>query len=360
MSQISQRQRIMAASAGDVADGLPFFHYWRHCQQGSVERACRNRGMGLCWSRPGHVERLHDVEVVERQVSWSGQPAWRRTFTTPVGEVSTMEIREAGVGQWHGQRSWRDVTPWQVERLIKEPDDYAVVQYMVEHTEYVADNFPIEQAMDWLGEDGVVLCYLPHSPMQTLMIDWVGSEGGRFYYHLADHPELVEGLYRALCRSREALHEIAARSSAPIAMCGDNMDDFLVSPRLFEQYFMPVYAQQAEVLHAHGKLMAVHMDGRLNAIKELIGRTEIDIIEALHPPPMGDLRLDEALRLWPDKSIWVGFPSATYDEGPDATREYARELLRQTGEGGRVVIAASTENQVSNENLLALAEVLGT
>ena len=113
------------------------------------------------------------------------------------------------------------------------------------------------------------------------------------------------------------------------------------------------------MLHEHGKLMAVHMDGRLNAIKELIGRTEIDIVEALHPPPMGDLPLDEALHLWPDKSIWVGFPSATYAEGPEATAAYARELVRQAGDSGRVVIAASTENLVSNENLLALTEVLG-
>ncbi len=359
MRQMTRRQCILAASRGEGPDLPPFFHYWRHSQIGAAERECRNRGMGMCWTRPGHVERLHDVEVVERQVTWSGQTAWRRTYTTPVGEVWSTELREPGVGQWHGQRSWRDVTPWHVERLIKEPSDYAVVQYMVEHTEYAADSFPIEQAMDWLGDDGVVLCALPHSPMQTLMIDWVGSEGGRFYYHLADHPDLVEGLFQALCKSREALHEIAARSPAPIALCGDNMDDFLVSPRLFERYFMPLYAQQAQVLHEHGKLMAVHMDGRLNAIKELMGRTDIDIVEALHPPPMGDLPLDEALRIWPGKSIWVGFPSATYDDGPEATRQYARQLVRQAGDNGRVVIAASTENLVSDENLLALAGVLG-
>jgi hypothetical protein len=35
--------------------------------------------------------------------------------------------------------------------------------------------------------------------------------------------------------------------------------------------------------------MSVHMDGRLNVLTDLIGRTPIDIIEALHPPPMGDL-----------------------------------------------------------------------
>jgi hypothetical protein len=358
-SKMTRRERIMAASQGAMPDRLPFFHYWRHSQMGWAERECRNRGMGMCWTRPCHVERLHDVAVSESQVSWNGKVAWRRTYSTPVGEVWQTELRERGVGQWHANRSWNDVSPWQTDRLIKQPQDYAVVQYMVEHTEYEADYFPIEQAMDWLGEEGVVLSALPHSPMQTLMIDWVGSEGGRIYYHLADHPRIVEGLYQALCKSRAALCEMAARSPAAVVMCGDNIDSFLVSPQLFERYFMPVYAQQAGVLHEHGKLMAVHMDGRLDVLKDLIAQTDIDIVEALHPPPMGDMSVVEALEAWPQKSLWVGFPSSVYAQGPEATATFARQLVAQAGDSGRVVIEASTENLVSNENLLALAGVLG-
>jgi hypothetical protein len=357
-SHMTRRERILAASHKRRADRLPFFHYWRHSQIGWAERECRNRGMGMCWTRPCYVEKMHGVEVSETRGASSGQAVVRRTYTTPVGSVWIEEKREPGVGQWHAQRSWRDVSPWQTARLIKGPEDYPVVQYMVEHTEYIADNFPIEQAMDWLGDDGVVLSALPHSPMQMLMIDWVGSEGGRFFYHHADYPDLVEGLYQALCKSREPLYEISARSPAPIVLCGDNIDGVLVTPKLFERYFMPVYDAQAQALHGHGKLMAVHMDGRLRALKELIARTGIDIVEAFHPPPMGDLSLGEALSSWPDKAIWVGFPGSVYLHGPGATKRYALHLLGEVGTGERVVIEMSTENLVSNENLLALTSVL--
>ena len=68
--------------------------------------------------------------------------------------------------------------------------------------------------MDWLGDDGVVTDALPHSPLQMLMIDWIGSEGGRFFYHHVDYPDLVEELYEAICGSRESLYEIAAKSPA--------------------------------------------------------------------------------------------------------------------------------------------------
>ena len=358
MVEMSRRERIMAASQKKPADRLPFFHFWRHSQIGWAERECRNRGMGICWSRPSYVTTMHDVEVTERPVVSSGQVVLRRTYSTPVGSIYEDEKREPGVGLWHGQRSWRDITPWQTERLIKGPEDYEVLKYVVEHTEYTPDYFPIEQAMEWLGDDGVVIDALPHSPMQMLMIDWVGSEGGRFFYHHVDHQELVDDLCRAISRSRAPMYEIAAKSPAPIVMCGDNVDGFLVSPGLFEGYFMPEYEKQAKVLHQHGKLMAVHMDGRLNSLKELISRTPVDIVEAFHPPPMGNLPISEALSLWRDKSIWVGFPGSVYALGPEETTAHALGLLRESGSGDRLVVEMSTENLVSNENLLALTSVL--
>ena len=168
----------------------------------------------------------------------------------------------------------------------------------------------------------------------------------------------MEELYHAISKSRESLVEIAAKSPAPVTLCGDNVDAIIANPTLFQKYFMPEYEKQASVLHRHGKLMAVHMDGRLRVLTELIGQTPIDIIEAFHPPPMGDLSIGEALAAWPTKAIWVGFPSSTYQAGPRATRAYALELLKGLGAGDRLAIAMSTEGQVSNENLVALTDVL--
>ena len=358
MTAMTHRERLMVATQKGQADKLPFFHYWRHSQIGWAERECRNREMGINWVRPPYTMTMHGVSVSEEQTVISGQVVIRRTYSTPAGSIYLDERREPGVGQWHAQRSWRDISPWQTARLIKQPEDYNVLKYIVEHTEYIADYFPIEQAMDWLGEEGVVLDGLPHSPMQMLMIDWIGSEAGRFFFHYADYPELVEELYRAIAKSREPLYEIAAKSPAPIALCGDNIDGVLVNPKLFEQYFMPEYVKQAKILHHHGKLMAVHMDGRLNVLKDLIAQTPIDIIEAFHPPPMGDMPVGEALSLWPNKVVWIGFPASIYDLGPEATRIHALGILREVGAGERLAVAMSTENLVSNENLRMLTAVL--
>lgn len=358
MTDMTRKERIMAATGNAQADKLPFFHYWRHCDFGWAERECRNRGMGICWERPSYTQKMHGVETTETRSIVSGETIIRKTYKTPVGSIYVDEKWAPGTGQWKAMRGWQDVTSWQTDRLIKGPDDYKVLQYIVENTEYRADYFPIEQAMDWLGEEGVVIASLPHSPMQMLMIDWVGSEGGRFYYHHADYPDLVDETYQAIAKSREPLYEIVAKSPSPIARSGDNIDGFLVTPPLFEKYFMPDYEKQAAIFHGQGKLMSVHMDGRLDNLKDLINQTSIDIIEAFHPPPMGDLSLGEALSLWQDKIIWVGFPGSIYSLGPDSTREYTLDMLKEAGDGKRLAIAMSTENLVSNDNLLAVTSVL--
>jgi hypothetical protein len=54
----------------------------------------------------------------------------------------------------------------------------------------------------------------------------------------------------------------------------------------------------------------------------------------------------------------LGFPSAAYDLGPAAIRKHAIDLLREAGAGDRLALAMSTENLVSNEDLLALTSVL--
>jgi hypothetical protein len=358
MAEMTRRERILKANNREKVDKLPFLHNWRHMQIGWAEREARNRGMGVSWARPSYVTRIHDVDITEQWLKKDGQTVYHRVFSTPVGTVYQDEMRAPGTGQWHGMRGWDDITPWCTARLIKEPEDYKVVKYIVEHTEYIADYYPLEQAKNWLGDEGVVMDIQPHQPMQTLMIDWVGSEGGRFFIHHAKYPDLVEDLCQAISKSREPMYEIGAKSPADFIWCGDNIDGVLVNPRLYEKYFLPEYEKMARICHKHGKLLASHMDGRVGVLKDLIARTPLDIIEALHPPPMGDLPIGEALKAWPDKVIWVGFPGSVYTMGPKATRAHTLDLLRDTVPGERMVIEASTENIVSNENLLMLTSVL--
>ena len=358
MAEMTRRNRILTTSRKGRADKLPFLHNWRHCQLGWAERACRNSGMGISWARPCYIQKMHNVEYTEQQKVSTGTVEVRRTYSTPVGSIYMDEKREPGVGEWHANRSWNDVQPWAKSRLIKKPEDYDVLKYMIENTEYIPDYFPIEQAKEWLGDDGVVLSWIPKTAMSQMMIELVGGEEGRFYIHHARYRDKVEEIYEAMSRSLEPLYEIAAKSPAEIIWIPENLEGYLVNPMLFEKYFMPEYEKCARVVHEHGKLLGAHMDGRLNVLKDLIAKTPIDIIEAFHPPPMGDLTISEALSLWKEKVIWLGYPGAMYTLGPEEVKKHALELLRSAVPCERLVISMSSENLVSNENLLMLTSIL--
>jgi len=47
-----------------------------------------------------------------------------------------------------------------------------------------------------------------------------------------------------------------------------------------------------------------------------------------------------------------------YILGPEAVKKHALNLLREIGSGDRLVVEMSTENLISNENLLMLTSIL--
>ena len=138
---MTRRDRILTASRKERADRFPSFTTGGIARPGGRNRECRNRGMGINMLRQPYVEKVHGVEMTEMRMTVEGRPVIRRTFSTPVGSVYEDEFREAGTGQWKLTRSWKGNQAWITARMIKGPEDYKVVKYMVEHTEYIADYF---------------------------------------------------------------------------------------------------------------------------------------------------------------------------------------------------------------------------
>jgi hypothetical protein len=298
---------------------------------------------------------MPNVEVVVRNQQTQSSSS-KTEFITEVGSVNELCKKEPGVGEWKGKRSWRDVTPWIVKRRITTPEEYDVVKFMVEDTVYQPDYFPIIQAKNWIGEDGVIVANLPHSPMQMLMIDWVGVPS--FYIHYAKYRDRVEELYKTLDEKYKEIYKIAAESPADAIMFGDNLDGVLVNPNLFKKYFIPSYEKCAKVIHDRGKILISHFDGRLNVLKDLIAKCPQDVIEAFHPPPMGDLELQEALTLWKDKVILIGFPGSIYSLGTESVINYLFNLLKSVGPGFGLGLEVSTENLVSDKDMLILSDIM--
>ncbi len=109
-----------------------------------------------------------------------------------------------------------------------------------------------------------------------------------------------------MCNSFWPAIELTGESPARVVWSAENVTSEPTTPSLFEKHYLPFYNDVADMMHANGKLYGVHFDGNLAALKDLIARTALDIIEGFTPPPMGDLDLKEAMGVWPGIEIENG------------------------------------------------------
>ena len=90
----------------------------------------------------------------------------------------------------------------------------------------------------------------------------------------------------------------------------DNVTGIITVPDMFERYCVPFYNQVARLMHDNGKVLAVHLDGAMQPLKDLIARSDIDVVESFSLPEVGgDMTIEEAFDAWPDKAVVANIPA---------------------------------------------------
>jgi hypothetical protein len=98
---------------------------------------------------------------------------------------------------------------------------------------------------------------------------------------------------------------------------------------MYRDYYAPHYNEAAEAFHKKGKLLTCHYDDNMKTLAKEIGATGIDCIEAFTPAPDTDMTLVEAREAWPDKILWLNFPSSVHLKLDTEVEETAVSLLNE-------------------------------
>jgi len=316
---VNVKERILTAMHWGEPDRVPLTVYEWMLSRGTIERQLREHGVGLIVRLPPHQVEYRDVEILTREYQEQGKKLIRRTIRTPVGEVwQTLEPDPA-----YGTSNWIR------EHFIKGPDDYRVIESYYRDAIY-HDNFEaIREAQRRVGEDGIVLVRVAKSPIQEMLYQLMGYEQFAIDYH--EQRALFDSLHAVMAKRYEELYDLAARSPVEILQLGDNISSDVVGKDRYRKYLMPEYRKIMTRLAGTGKQLAVHMDGRLQSLVDEIAAAEFDIVEAMTPPPMGDVSVREARRRWPNKALWINFTSSMHIEPPAAIEAHTRELLAEAG-----------------------------
>ena len=324
--RMTLRERLLTTLRGGVSDRIPWNVYAWLAPDSEATRTLHRQGLGFMGTRRIFRPLYDGVTMTEERKSSGGQPHFYTRIETPAGQLTEEAVLEPNYG-----------SRWIRKFFITGVEDYPAAEYLFRHTRFEPDFAPWRQADAEMGEGGIVVGEIMPIPIMTLMVSWMGVE--RMVEGIYDHAEWFDALIDALNQHYERHIQLAAESPAEIIWFGDNVTGTIISPRLFERYCAPVYARAVPVLRRAGKIPIAHYDGSNRPLVHCLAQTDLPVIEAFTPPPMGDLSVAEAKAAWPDKVVWVNLPGSLFLEPAEAIYAYTLDLLREgAGPGpGRAV-----------------------
>jgi hypothetical protein len=312
------KERILTAMHWGEPDEVPLTVYDWMLPRGLTERTLREAGVGLIVRLPGHRVAHREVEIESREYFEAGRKRIRRTIRTPVGESHQVLDPDEAYG----------TSNWIHEHFIKGPDDYRVLEFYYRDMIFEENFAAIREAQRRVGTDGLLVLRVAKSPVQEMLYQLMGLE--RYAFDYLERRDLFDSLHAVMAGRYEELYDLAAGSPAEILQLGDNIYSDMVGRERYRRYLVPEYAKLMDRLAGTGKRLAVHMDGNLRSLLPEIAAARFDIVEAMTPPPMGDVSIREARESWPDKALWINFTSSVLIEPPDAVAAHTRHLLAST------------------------------
>lgn len=347
------RERILATYRGEQPDKLPFmldlshWFYHRYKLPWDLSKAYLEPEYALLDYHKRHdvgfylpncasfynVNFADDVrpETVKSTVRGAEQITW--TFHTPIGSVARTRIWEEETYSW-GIRDWS----------ITEAEQLNVLAYAMSRRRFTPAWERYQAWVDYVGDTGVVYMPVGYSAMGYLLSYWMGIEN--VMYAAVDWPEAMQKAIDQINANTLDLVDLLCQSPAEVIIMGDNFSSDVQPPHFFRQWSEPFYAEAIRRLHAAGKYVAVHIDGRLRGALAMFRDCGTDCADAVTPKPMGDLTPAECFNEAGAGLILSGgvSPELWLPQAPLATFEAAvRDWMALKRAGARLIVNAGDQ-----------------
>jgi hypothetical protein len=311
---MTTRKDLIAVLNGDTPELTPFSIYewfFTHPKYDFNEwRPLFDQGLGLCLYCSNMALVEHGVEnTVEYKVDGDRRYTIHRkkTGAGTLQSVTTNSVSDPRLIEWN------------YEYWIKDPKDYKIRQWIVEHTEVVPQYDDFEMVEERAGDAGVTIVRGGRTPAMSIQVDYAGEE--RFALDVASGVDELFELYEAEKKLFLESNRVIAAGPGNFVRWLENLTISMIGPKRYSNLLVPVYDKAVPVLEAGGKRVLVHYDGELKAIADQIANAPFHIIESLTEPPEGDMMLDECRAAWPDKSFWSNINIGLYSLPEDDLRE---------------------------------------
>lgn len=256
----------------------------------------------------------------------------------------------------------RDEPPTPTRKFVNDfVKDYEAIRYLFFGQ---ADKLSLEKyriIRDDMGDNGLTgLCiYLP-----TLLTHWREPTEAAFYDYFEHHDLLtsfIEEWTDYLVRIAKGIvnHDIRPDfvffpNSGAITMQSDD---------IMKEFTFPALQQLTSIFHGAGILTSLHSCGKERLLVELAAtQTDLDCIDPLEIPPMGDCNLKELKKMYGKRITLKGNLHTTQvmlDMTAEGVEREARKCLEDAMSGGRFILSTGDQcgRNTPDENIRRLVDV---
>jgi len=310
---MTPRERILTILKGEQPDQVPWcgdLDYWANSLikrglkpegfVGSDDYIQWHRDLGIGFYLQGYFpyKQIYDnCEVRE----WQEDTKHYKEIGTPLGSV-----REC----WEYIPTSFSEGP--IEHFMKSENDIPVMKYIYENTRFEPDYDYALQRLKQVGDQGVVLCYLPKSPFMHLL----ALEAGVVAVTMAalTMPDEFLDLLKTMKKAFDQAAQIAVDSPAEVLMIPENLSSEMVGPDFFQLYMQDYQVEWTTKIKAKGKYSFIHIDGTLGGLIQQEAQVGFTVLEALTPYPVGDLKWEDLAGICGESNsiLWGGIPGVYF------------------------------------------------
>jgi hypothetical protein len=227
--------------------------------------------------------------------------------------------------------------------MLKRREDYAVVEYILEHTQLIPTYDEYLAYEEQVGDDGYPLVHCGDCAFHHWMRALVGYE--QAYFHLNDYPNEVERLLAFMTqRDNSVVWDLIAESPARLILHGVHFSSQMTPPPMFQEYITPYYQELSALLRARDKVVVLHGDNDTRHILRHIEQAGYGMVECLATEPLVETTLSEVRSAWGNRVIiWGGVPSVILEDHytNEQFETYMQELFRTIAPGDAFILGVA-------------------
>lgn len=298
-------------------------------------------------SREGaRQERVYLVQRGDRYVE-------RKLFRTPAGNMTETTVYPV------------DNSPTKIEKVVKDfrEDFEKYLWFYPEIMDYDDAVFRIQR--EELGDSGVIGIYAGDPGVATMISFFQGSLEAAVYAYF-DCPEefqqVVERQHRWCVRKAE----LAIDAGVDFVEVGGAGDLTLQTPEMWRSTVLPTIKEITKMCRQAGVISGLHTCGKERYIVEACANeTDLDFINPLEGPPMGDCDLAELKGTFGNTLCLMGNLHTTgvmLLGTPEDVECASRKAIDDAGEGGGFILSTGDQcgRDTPDENLFRMIETART